>query len=243
VPAKMGTLTAIVTHHFRNAPYGGWLREIPGDCDPQHVDWPAFEGEAKPYPFDPQRYMNWRFYWDYSGGNVFENMVHQVGFWYLALGLSVPESVTMTGANVLSPKMQVPDTMNVVMQQSEKILFTWNSVFSNNYFGEGYDYLFGTRGTLVHNDADEVLYLPQGEKTVGSAGADAALPEKSRPNAGYRDATLLHMQNFFDCMRSRQQPVCPFELGFRTSIACQMAIASYRQQRPVRWDSQSEEIL
>ena len=29
--------------------------------------------------------MNWRFYWDYSGGNVFENIIHQVGFWYGAL--------------------------------------------------------------------------------------------------------------------------------------------------------------
>ena len=36
---------------------------------PEHVDWPAFEGEAKHYAFDPQRYVNWRFYWDYSGGN------------------------------------------------------------------------------------------------------------------------------------------------------------------------------
>jgi predicted dehydrogenase len=81
-PERMGTITALQTFHFRNAPYGGWLREIPSDCDAQHVDWPGFEGEAAPCPFDPQRYMNWRFYWDYSGGNVFENMVHQVGFWY-----------------------------------------------------------------------------------------------------------------------------------------------------------------
>src|SRR5215475_10692198 len=62
---RMGTITAIQAHHYRNAPYGGWLREIPPDCDTQHVDWPEFEGEARKHPFDPQRYMNWRFYWDY----------------------------------------------------------------------------------------------------------------------------------------------------------------------------------
>ena len=27
--------------------------------------------------------------------------------------------------------------------------------------------------------------------------------------------TKVHMQNFFDCVRSRQEPNCPFELGFR----------------------------
>ena len=51
---------------------------------------PAFKGEAKHYAFDPQRYMNWRFYWDYSGGNVFENMVHPVGFWYGRWGCPSP---------------------------------------------------------------------------------------------------------------------------------------------------------
>ena len=78
-PDKMGTITAINAHHYRNAPYGGWMRKIPADCDAQHVDWDAFQGEAQKYPFDPQRYRNWRFFWDYSGGNVFENMIHQVG--------------------------------------------------------------------------------------------------------------------------------------------------------------------
>ena len=77
---SLGTLTLLETHHFRNRPYGGWLRQIPADCDPEHVDWAAFQGEAKHVPFDPQRYINWRFFWDYSGGNVFENMVHTLGF-------------------------------------------------------------------------------------------------------------------------------------------------------------------
>src|SRR6266699_5594878 len=123
-PERMGPITAIHSHMYRNAPYGGWMRRIPADCDPQHVDWNAFQGETKPHPFDPDRLINWRFYWDYSGGNVFENMVHQVGFWYKALGLAIPRSVTMSGGNYLSPKMQVPDTMNVAMDQPEDLLFT-----------------------------------------------------------------------------------------------------------------------
>jgi predicted dehydrogenase len=235
-PERMGAITALQGYHFRNRPHGGWLRDIPSDCDAQHVDWPAFEGEASHYDFDPQRYINWRFYWDYSGGNVFENMVHQVGFWYAALRLNIPETVTMTGANYTSPKMQVPDVMNVVMQQTEKLLFTWSSMFSNSYYGEGCDYLFGTKGTLIHNASDKVLYAPQGQKADESAGSP-------RQETGYFDSTSRHLQNFFDCVRSRNEPVCPFELGFRSAVACQMAVASYRQQRPVRWDAQKLEIV
>jgi predicted dehydrogenase len=183
--------------------------------------------------------MNWRFYWDYSGGNVFENMVHQVGFWYGVLGLNIPEQVTMAGANYRSPKMEVPDTMTVSMNQPEKLLFTWNSMFGNAYYGETHDYLFGTKGTLMHDEADQVVYSPPGQKADRPAGEGAAAVEK----AGYRDATLAHLQNFFDCMRSRQQPVCPFELGYRAAIACQMAITSYRRGRAVRWDAKAENIV
>jgi predicted dehydrogenase len=238
-PDRMGTVTAVQAHHYRNAPYGGWLREIPPDCDAAHVDWPAFEGEARHTPFDPQRYMNWRFYWDYSGGNVFENMVHQVGFWYQVLGLNIPEAVTMSGANFRSPRMEVPDTMVVTMNQPEKVLFTWNSLFSNAYYGETHDYLFGTRGTVMHDESERVVYLPQGKRRGDAAGPAG----DAREGTGYVDSTGRHMQNFFDCVRSRKQPACPFEMGFRTAIACQMAIASYRRQRTVRWDPRAEDIV
>jgi len=231
---RLGVITGIEAHHFRNAPYGGWLRPIPADCDEAHVDWPAFEGEANPCPFDPQRYINWRFYWDYSGGNVFENMVHQVGFWQQVLGLGIPETVTMVGANYRSPKMEVPDTMTVSMNHREKVLFNWISMFGNAYYGETYDYLFGTKGTVMHDAAGQVLYYPQGQPRAG---------EGEQPKGGYSDYTPQHLQNFFDCVRSRKEPTCPFELGFRTAITCQMAIASCRQHRTVRWDAQAQDIV
>src|SRR6266404_5868757 len=38
-PDRMGTITAVHTHHYRNRPYGGWKRSIPADCNLEHVDW------------------------------------------------------------------------------------------------------------------------------------------------------------------------------------------------------------
>jgi predicted dehydrogenase len=242
-PERMGKITAIHTHHFRNALYGGWMRRLPADCDLQHVDWKAFQGEAQPREFSPDRVINWRFYWDYSGGNVFENMVHQVGFWYKVLGLNIPRRVTMTGANYLCPKMQVPDTMDVAMDQPENLLFTWNSMFGNRYYGEGQDALLGTKGTVLRNEAGEVLYVPEGK---GQAGGETEPVKPSAPApdiVGGSDETLLHMQNFLDCVRSRKEPNCPFEIGFRSAIACQLAIASYRHARPVKWEATREEIV
>jgi len=243
-PDRLGNVTAIHTHHYRNAPYGGWKRAIPTDCNLDHVAWKEFEGEAPAHDFDPQRFINWRFFWDYSGGNVFENMVHQVGFWYKALGLKIPRRVTMTGYNYLSPEMEVPDTMNVCMDQPENLMFTWNSMFGNNYYGEdGNDLALGNKGTVVRV-AGNVIYLPQThhhaeQKTQTSSlvGGEANIVD---PN---ENETQAHMNNFFDCVRSRKEPTCPFELGYRSAIACQMAIASLRQGRTVQWDAEKEEII
>ncbi|PYV25557.1 MAG: gfo/Idh/MocA family oxidoreductase [Acidobacteria bacterium] len=236
---RLGAITAIHSHMYRNAPYGGWLRSIPPDCDSQHVDWKAFQGEAKPHPFDPNRFINWRFYWDYSGGNVFENMVHQVGFWYKVLDLKIPRRVTMSGGNYLSPKMQVPDTMDVSMDQPENLLFTWSSGFYNHHYPEGDEFVLGVKGTVIRADED-VRYVPEGAR---EAAAESPKPSSGRPDIVGSSQETGHMRNFIDCVRSRKEPNCPFEIGFRSAIACQMAIASLRQGRTVRWDSKREEIV
>jgi predicted dehydrogenase len=230
---NMGTITLVHAHHYRNAAYGGWLRRIPSDCDPRHVDWPTFQGEAKPHEFDPNRVINWRFFWDYSGGNVFENMVHQVGFWYKVLDLKVPREATMSGANFLSPKMEPPDTMDVSLRL-DQLLFTWNSAFGSHHYGETNDVVGGTRGALVRGPDGSVRYMPERHRAGASGG---------KAKASDHDETHLHMQNFLDCVRSRKQPNCPFEIGWRSAIACQMAVASYRKGRTVRWDAARQEIV
>jgi len=242
-PDRMGTITAIHTHHYRNRPYGGWKRSIPADCNLDHVAWKEFEGEAAPHDFDPQRFINWRFFWDYSGGNVFENMVHQVAFWYKLLELKIPRSVTMAGYNYLSPDMQVPDTMDVSMDQPENLMFTWNSAFGNNYYGEdGNDLALGNKGTVIRI-VDRVSYTPQGRHAAQEGQSNASVGGEPDIVGSDEADTQAHMRNFFDCVRSRQEPNCPFELGFRSAIACQMAIASLRQGRKVQWDSEKEDIV
>jgi hypothetical protein len=51
------------------------------------------------------------------------------------------------------------------------------------------------------------------------------------------------MQNFLDCVRSGKETNCPLDIGFRVSIACRMAVDSYRQQKTLRWDPAKEEIV
>jgi predicted dehydrogenase len=229
----LGRITAIHAHHYRNTPHGKpqWSRPVYPDMTPENILWKAFLGEAPERPFDANRYINWRFFWDYSGGNVFENMCHQLAFWYKALNLQIPTAVTMTGGLYLwKDGREVPDTMNVAMEHPEEILFSWDSGFGNNHLGYG-EFVLGTDGTIVRSQ--QIRYLPQ--KVNRPDGEEILGQTRNAPNA--------HMQNFLDAIRHGAEPNCPFEIGFRVSIACRMAVESYRQGRTMRWDPAREQIV
>jgi len=233
-PELMGKITFIHGHMYRNTPHGKpqWSRAIYPDMTAENIVWKSFLGEAPERPFDANRYINWRYFWDYSGGNVYENMCHQLSFWYKAMGLGIPKSVTMTGGLYLwKDGREVPDTMNVSMEHDE-MLFTWDSGFGNERLGVTEEAL-GDNGTISHT-AQSIRYTP--EKKTRPDGNEMTGLTRADPKA--------HMQNFLDAIRdSGTQPNCPFEIGFRVSIACRMAVESYRQQRTMHWDAAREEIV
>ena len=208
-----------------------WTRPILPDMTAENIIWRSFEGDAAPHEFDPNRYANWRFFWDYSGGNVYENMCHQLSFWYKVMKLQIPKTVNMVGGIYLwKDGREVPDTMNVAMEHPEEILFSWDSGFGNNQLGSTEDVL-GTDGTI--SKGQQIRYVPQ--KINRPEGNEMIGTTRTGPNA--------HMQNFLDCIRSGKETNCPFDVGFRVSIACRMSVDSYRQGRAMHWDSAAEEIV
>ena len=232
-PELMGKITAIHAHMYRNTPHGKpqWARPVYPDMTAENIHWKSFLGEAPDRDFDAHRFINWRYFWDYSGGNIHENMCHQLAFWYKALGLKIPKAATMTGGIYLwKDGREVPDAMNVSMEHAEEILFSWDSGFGNDQLKVAEDAL-GDKGTISRGQ--QIRYTPQ--KVNRPDGNEMMGTTRSVPRA--------HMQNFLDCIRSGQEPNCPFELGFRVSIACRMAVESYRQQRAMRWDATREEIV
>src|ERR1041385_3749755 len=46
-----------------------WRYVIPAEATPQNTDWKKFLGNAPKHDWDPQRYFQWRLYWDYSAAN------------------------------------------------------------------------------------------------------------------------------------------------------------------------------
>jgi predicted dehydrogenase len=52
-----------------------------------------------------------------------------------------------------------------------------------------------------------------------------------------------HMQNWLDCIRSRNQPVADVEIGHRSISVCHLANIARAVGRPLRWDAAHEKFL
>lgn len=229
----VGKITAIRMQWYRNTPHGKpqWARPVYPDMTTENIAWAAFLGGAPRRDFDPDRFVNWRFFQDYSGGNVHENLSHQLAFWYQALQLQIPLAATMTGGLYLwKDGRELPDTMNVVFEQPEEMLITWDSGLGNSQPGIGEEVL-GADGTISRGQT--IRYIPQ--KVNRPEGVELVSKVATFPAA--------HMQNFLDSIRSGKETNCPFDVGYRVSIACAMALESFRQRRTVHWDPRTESMV
>jgi predicted dehydrogenase len=228
----VGKITHVEAWMSRNTPRGKgqWVRAIPSDCNAANVRWDAFlNGRAK-RPFDAHRFINWRLFWEFSGGNVTENMVHQIALIIRALDLPAPTSAYMSGG-VFSEKdgREVPDTIAVTLDFPDLVV-TWQSTFSNSYYGLG-ERILGSHGTIerVMGSTDMV--------TGRSQSWLKYYPEKANRTDGVavegKTKDEDHYANFVDCVRSRKEPNANVEIGYRSAIAAHMANVSYRQKQRV----------
>jgi predicted dehydrogenase len=229
----VGKVTHIEAWMSRNTPRGKaqWVRPVPADCTAANVDWKAFLNGRSMRPFDAHRFINWRLFWEFSGGNVTENMVHQIAFIIRALDLPLPTAAYMAGG-VFSEKdgREVPDTIAVTLDFPNDLVVTWQSTFSNSHYGLG-ERILGSHGTIerLAGTTDMVT----GKAVTGIR----YYPEKANRPEGValegQAQGVDHMANFIACVRSRKEPNAPVEIGYRSAIAAHLANLSYRQHQRV----------
>ncbi len=217
-----GKVTMVESWISRNTPrgHGQWVRPVPDDCDLDHVNWKLFLDGRPERKFDANKYINWRLFWQFSGGNVTENMVHQNAWITSALGLELPVAAVMTGG-VFSEKdgRQVPDTFNVTLEYPE-MLVVWHP--HSQLALRSWRAHSGSSGTIENFNFGPSSFYPEKANNPGVA-------EMQGESKG-----VNHMANWFECIRSRSQATnAPIEVGYRTAIAGHMANLSYRRKQRV----------
>ncbi|EDY84265.1 Oxidoreductase family, NAD-binding Rossmann fold protein [Verrucomicrobiia bacterium DG1235] len=208
---------------------------------PAELDWDFWQGQAPAAEYVPQRcHGNFRFWYEYSGGTMTDWGAHHNDIAYWAIGIIAPREVSS-------------------VRLSEPIPGGYNAYAD---YTVAYTYANGVR-LNIHTTKDDSIYgavvNPDGQRNgirfegtdgwiwVNRDGIEASDPELLKADLP-EDAVQLyvsknHMANFFDCVRTREEPICNVETGHRSATMCHLGAISLRTGRSLTWDYDVERFV
>ena len=217
---------------------------MPGFGTPDDTDPPAdfnydmWLGPATERDYNPLRgHYHFRWFWDYSGGQMTNWGAHNIDIARWGLGVEAPNVVSGCGGRyAIRDNGETPDVQEVLYELDSGVL-KW-SVRELNGTRGSYLVFHGTKGDL---EVTRRGYSIRGQQWQRK---DPLMAEnrESFPEGAQRSLNAHHMRNFFDCVRSRKRPNADVEIGHRTAIFCHLGNIATRLNRSIRWDAVSETI-
>ena len=211
---------------------------VPDSQPPPELNYDFWLGPAPYRAYNRNRvHYNFRFFWDYSGGQMTNWGAHHLDITQWALGMDASGPVEIEGYGRFDPekRWEVPswfeinytyrDPQNKVLDSKKGTRVVCGMSHRIGVTFEGEDGLiYVNRGVLEANSPD----------ILGEAIKDTDLRLYASDN---------HYKNWFDCMLSRKLPICDVEIGHRSATVCHLGSLSVRLARPLKWDPLKEEIL
>src|SRR5207244_3032867 len=222
----LGKISSVRMGAYRNAMPGFGT---PADQDPPaELDWEMWLGPAPSHKYNPNRAIyHFRWFWDYSGGQMTNLGAHSLDIVDWCLGGPGPTAVMSTGGRFsLLDNGETPDTQDALIEFPG-----WTAIWSHREASAGRTgnaglEIFGSKGsmTLSRNGfvvtADRKLppnnTVPQftGAHPIGGPvrtevqGAPElwTKPIEDKSGSG-REQFKQHVRNFLDCVKSRRPPI------------------------------------
>jgi predicted dehydrogenase len=199
----------------------------PGDPTPKPVppdlDWEMWLGPAPFAPYTPDRvHFNFRWIWDYSGGIICDWGTHlfDTAQWANDTERSGPVEIEGTGTYWEGGLYNTVKDYDVTFRYANGVVMTCKPgnpsikfVGSNGWIGNT-----GWRGPLEASSPN----------IANARIGDDETRLRTHPEGEHRD--------FLDCVRSRQDPYFPVDIGHRVSTVCHLANIAIKLGRKLRWD-------
>jgi predicted dehydrogenase len=218
--------------------HGGPFKASPA---PDGLDWDYWLGQAPKVDYVKERcHTTFRYWLEYSGGTVTDWGAHHndIAFW--ATGLKGPDEVE--GKVLTEP---IPGGYTAFSEY--EVLFTYSNGVKHYLKTTKDDNIFGgavnpngQRNGIKFEGTDGWIWVRRG---AIEASKEEIISTPLPANAERLYASKDHMGNFFDCVRSRKDPICEVETGHRSASECHLAVISLRLRRKLRWDVAKEEFV
>ena len=216
----------------------------------QDTDWSKWLLTKPSRPFNPQLYFEFRLYKEFSSGIPDQWMSHAIDLVHWFMDDNYPVScVSHGGVFAWHDGRENADTFQTLLEYPKGFLVSYSTSFGND--APSFTRYMGKKATLINiggEGAPRYQLIQEKGTHEDDANIDQkresrfiSLPgEKGIPPMGIDDLSLEHMGNWFDCMRSRQEPNASIHAGFAHSVACMMAAESYFSGKKIFWDAKTE---
>ncbi len=252
----IGKLLMSQGSYHRNSAGGEWNYGIDHTAGPDktgddHLDWELWQKPAKNhYEFYAPRFFRFRKYWDYSGGIATDLFFHVMA----PLNLVWPEpefpwrAVGTGGIYVQDDGREVPDTFMLAADYPSGHSVILSSSMANSTHIPGL--IRGHDGTIMmveHGQFEgltpHITVTPEDigdvkKNFVAKYGSDKVQLKTQLQG----DPITVHIRNFLECIRTRQQPTLSARTAYRVQVAINLGIESYQQGRVLYFDSKTEKV-
>lgn len=225
----LGSVHRISAGNVRNVVPGFTARET----NKAQLDWDMWLGPAPAVAFDPFRCIyHFRWFWDYSGGQMTNWGAHHLDIIRWAIGATAPTTVSGFGGRyALKDGGETPDVQEVVYT-FPGVVVTWT--VSEVSEGRGKPVEFnGTKGTMN---------LSRGGFKITPEVVDKK-PQMEAMEEPKSEMEVAHIRNFLECVKSRKRPAADVEEGHLSAVMCHMGNIATRLGRTLKWDAAREEFI
>ena len=203
---------------------------------PAHLDWNLWLGQAPMTPYIKERtHYQFRWWQEYSGGQVTDWGVHHTDIAMWALGMEKTGPVSVEGKGEFNKE---PDCYNVAHSFDTTMKFAnGHEIVLNS--GRNELIIEGEKGRIRVNRGG-LSGKPVEEIMASKDDTDWLNQEVEKLYGG---KVVPHMQNFFDCVKSRNQPISDCFSHHRSVSVCHLANIAMALDRKLDWDPVKEDFV
>ena len=218
-----------------NIHYTAGTKDPTPQAPPATLDWDLWSGPGPKIPYSPQvGHMNWRLEKTSGHGHLVDWGIHLIDATRVILGEGMPKAVTAAGGlYYLNGRITTPDVLSAHFEFASCPVTwrhrIWGAEEYNPEVANGI-FFYGEKETLFVTD-ERWEVIPRGKNKERQA-------HEAKANAG-----LLHMKEFLNAVRTRQQPGCRIEDAYASTTTVKLAMIAYETGCKIAWDAQGEQII
>ena len=203
---------------------------VPDSPAPPELDYDTWLGPAPKKPYNAKHvHYNFRFFWDYSGGQLTNFGAHHIDIAHWALDADRTGPLSAEGVATYHPEhwYEVTKTCRVTYQYANDVTMIVGQGQKDIPLGITFR---GSEGSIFVNRG--ILYSkPASVLLEDLKGSDVHL-----------EVSEDHHRNFLECVKTRKKPICDIEIGHRSATVCHLGNIAMRAGRKITWNPEKETI-